>query len=330
GLALMTKTPALFAIPIFAIVPLFFLKKFNLRPFMYILLGGLLAGLLFLSLRVSPLFGSLFARENDFTFSLRDLLTGQWHYVVSTSIWRNLYWIASYVTPGWLVLAVSGLFFIRTKKNVLLLLLSAVIFAAPLTILGRVLYPRYFLPVVPFLTIAGAIGLGELLQTTKYRFFGWLLAAFALLGAMQFIIPSFADIAHIPFVMEDKIQYLSEWSAGFGNSEVRDFVINEQKKLPSDGSEKIIVLTEGAFGTLPDGLLMYFHEPGSAKNLEIHGIGVGPSVIPQEYLDRARTNEVFYMVNSHRFKVADPSILQKVFEVPRPLNGPKLVLYRVL
>jgi hypothetical protein len=73
---------------------------------------------------------------------------------------------------------------------------------------------------------------------------------------------------------------------------------------------------------------MYFHSPTLTRNIEIHGIGVGVERIPQEYLKMKDTNEMYYMVNSHRYKYTKPDELEKVLEVERP-NGPSLVLYRV-
>ena len=74
---------------------------------------------------------------------------------------------------------------------------------------------------------------------------------------------------------------------------------------------------------------MYFDGKNSLPGVEIHGIGVGPSVIPPEYLSQVGKNEIYYMANSHRFKIADQSRLQLVFEVKRPNDAPSLLFFKV-
>lgn len=334
GLAMMTKTPALFAIPIIAITPVYVWleqrKRKSISLFRTILMvgaAGVVGMLFFLSLRVSPLFGALFSRSGDFTFTTHDLISGEWKYVFLESFPHNIIWLAAYLTPELFVLSFMGLCFKRTRASVSFFLLCAFLFFSPLTLIGRVLWPRYFLPVSIFMTLALGISSAELIKHKVSKVLCYVLLFTMSIRCAYFIGISLRNVAQIPFVIEDKKQYLTEWSAGYGNIQVRNFIVQQQSKLPQDGSRKIIVLTEGSFGTLPDGLLMYFHT-GNAKNLEIHGIGVSIPRIPQEYIELSKSNDVYYMVNSHRFGIIDQSILSKVFEVKRP-EGINLLFFKV-
>jgi 4-amino-4-deoxy-L-arabinose transferase-like glycosyltransferase len=337
--SLMTKTPALFAIPVIAFTPIYFWLQTKrkvpdlLRALAWVGVAGVIGCLIFLSLRISPLFGSLFARSTDFTFTFKDLISGEWRYVLGNSLKRNLGWIGFYLTPGIVLIAFLGIFIKKIRSNVLFLLTSAALFFAPLTLFGRVLWPRYFLPTIIFITLASALSFSEAIKQKTLRTISFLFLGLSGIISVYFVAVSFVNPANLPFVPEDSSQYLYEWSAGYGNSQVRDFIRERQAALPKDGSKRIIVLTEGSFGTLPDGLLMYFHAGDNAKTMEVHGIGVGVPRIPEEYIEAAKNNEVYYVLNSHRFGIADQSNLKKVFEIERPASpkgkSPSLLFFQV-
>lgn len=334
GLAMMTKTPALFAVPIIAVVPVFFWweqghRKLSdlVRLVMWVGGAGIMGIVFFLSLRVSPLFGALFARSSDFTFSFTELFSGEWKYVFLKSFPHNVGWIISYMTPELCVIAVLGLVSRKYRSRILFLLFCFLLFLSPLTLVGRVLWPRYFLPSIIFLTLAIGVSITALFEQKKLKLICQVLILLALIRAAYFLGTSYLDVRLIPFVKEDKVQYLEEWSAGFGNREVRDFIIKEQQLLPENSTKKIVILTEGSFGTLPDGLLMYFHS-GNARNIEVHGIGVSVPAIPAQYVSRAKSDDVYYVLNSHRFGIINTEMLRKIMEVKRP-NGPSLLLYKV-
>lgn len=329
--ALMTKLPALFAIPTIALVPVFFFNKRNVtssvRAWLFIGIAGLVGCVLFLLLRISPLFGALFTRSGDFSFTTKQLLSGEWRYVLFASLPRTFTWISTYMTPTLLVCALGGLVYEKTRKVVAVLLLGAIVFCAPLQLIGRVLWPRYFLPSALFFTVAGAIGGAALYADRKYKTFTLILFALLVLRSFMFMVPSWTQIQSIPFVEADRLQYLEEWSAGFGNTEVTEYVL-ARRALSSIDTQKFVLLTEGSFGTLPDGILMYFHKPGKARNIEIQGIGLDVKEIPSAYRQRAASDEVYYAVNSDRLKLLSLDSVSLVFEVPRP-GGKSLQLYRV-
>lgn len=340
GGALLTKTPAIFFIPSIAVFPLFVLtlektSQHRVRSFFessfFLALGGGIGGVFFLLLSVSPFFGTLFARSSDFTFSLRELLSGEWKFVLFSSIPREFLWIGQYMTPALLIGLFFGLF---TKKRVQILfyLLAALLFAVPLIVFGRVLYPRYFLPIAPFVTIASALGYASFFEKRKPLYLYLFLGAF-LVQSVAFMIPSMLFVANTPYVQIDRVQYLEEWSAGFGIAQVRDYVrrLYVQEKTMQNQKPSIIVLTEGSFGTLPDGLLLYFSGKNQLDGVEVHGIGVGPSVIPRRYIEQKENGaRVFYLVNEHRLKIADQNILREVFSVSRPNNAPKSIFFEIL
>ncbi len=341
GAALLTKTPALFAIPIMAVAPLLALvvdeikeqktrsKKKIITAFVLTGIGGVFGSICFLLLRVSPFFGALFSRSKDFTFTVSEVIGGEWRYVFLESLPRDIGWLITYLTIAVAGGALLGLLYKRQQRKILLLLLCAALYALPLIVFGRMLWPRYFLPVSIFITLAAGISLGEIAASVKTRMIAIGIILVFLFMSARFYIPALTDVTKIPFVPTDRLQYLTEWSAGYGNEEVRQFLIMRRMISSTLNGPKMLVLTEGSFGTLPDGLLMYFHGKNQIPNLEIQGIGVSPSTIPAKYLERVGTEEVYYVVNSHRFGLVDQDNLEKILQIPRPFNGPSLVLFRV-
>lgn len=342
GGALYTKTPALFAIPSLALSPFIVWAvelireqrrhsyKKIIESMLFVGLGGFLGGCLFLFLRVSPFFGALFSRSQDFTFTLPELLNGELQYVIFESFPRVIGWLATYLTLPVFVFPFVGLLYARHRKTIGLLLIQATLFAVPLIGFGRVLWPRYFLPVALFWTLAAVLSFETILTTARVRLFGIAMLLLTLVSSAFFIYPALTNPSLIPFVESDRTQYLTEWSAGFGNVEIANFIRWRRSLLPKDSTTKIIVLTEGSFGTLPDGLTMYFQGVNALTGIEIQGIGVSVASIPQEYLVLATQNEVYYAVNSHRLGIVNQDNLQLLTEFKRPSPGPSLLFYRVL
>lgn len=341
GGALYTKTPALFAIPSLALAPLlawavesdleqrrFGVKKL-VESMLYVGIGGFFGGCLFFFLRISPFFGALFSRSQDFTFTFSELVNGELRYVILESFPRVVGWLSTYLTLPVFLLPFLGLFYARHRKTIGVLLFQATLFAIPLVGFGRVLWPRYFLPIALFWTLAAVLSFETILAQTRTRLFGIAMIGLTVLSSAFFIYPALSNPALIPFVPSDRTQYLTEWSAGYGNFEIAQFIRWRQSLLPSDSTKKIVVLTEGSFGTLPDGLTMYFQGVNALTRIEIQGIGVSVPAIPQEYLSRATQDEVYYAVNSHRLGLVNQDNLSLLFEYKRPSPGPSLLFYQV-
>jgi hypothetical protein len=90
----------------------------------------------------------------------------------------------------------------------------------------------------------------------------------------------------------------------------------------------VAVATEGRFGTLPDGLLMYFHRR-PVDNIYIEGIGYPVKDIPEFFKERARDFELNWLVvNSHRLEIPRPEA-RFITEFCRPHNAPCLQIWDI-
>lgn len=340
GLALWTKLPALFYLPVGVWVALWLswqnkstYSKQNLIQTCGWQVAGLGLGLIFFAaMRLSPLFGQLFHRGQEFTFSLAELRSGKWQELFPHLSQFTLYF-ATYLSWPILIAVVTGLFFTRTRQKICLLLGCSILFCLPFMALGKVIYPRYLLPAAFFLTIGGAVAIEAICQNLFSKS-GLLIRVFlsmvvALLAGQTVIVISLFMIGLIfapnvtPFVATDRKEYLEEWSSGHGIAETVEMIRTETKQ------HSLAVATEGRFGTLPDGLLLFFHDQ-NVDHLYIEGTGQYPvKTIPDFFKQRARTfDHSWLVVNSHRMELKLPAE-KKIAEFCRPNGAPCLQVWDI-
>lgn len=344
GAALWTKLPALFFAPIFGIVPIFLATQHSQKKSQTLwstlfhesipLAGALLLGLaLFFSLKLNPAFGQLFGRSKDFSYSLTQVFgQGKWHETLPRwPYYLNV--LTTYLTPTCLLLAMVGVFLNRTRHQSFTLLAATAAFVTPFWWLGKVVYPRYLLPAALFLTIAATLNIDQVIAqfVEKQAKIGpkilaavvvALLLAGVIAPSVQFATYNLFDMNNIPYVPLDREQYLEEWSAGQG-------IVESVKYIKTQAQQhSIAVATEGSFGTLPDGILLYLHRQ-NVDNLYVEGIGQPVLSIPPFFVERAKKfDQVILVVNSHRMGLKlDP--LQKIAEYCRPNHAPCLQLWDI-
>ena len=89
--------------------------------------------------------------------------------------------------------------------------------------------------------------------------------------------------------------YLEEWTSGYGIKEVSEYLKNEYKNDPAG---KIVVGTEGYFGTLPDGLQIYLND---IYDITVIGIGQPIKEVPRSLEESKKAgNKTYLVVNSTR------------------------------
>lgn len=92
--------------------------------------------------------------------------------------------------------------------------------------------------------------------------------------------------------------YLEEWTSGTGIKQVADYIRSEYHKDPD---KKIIVGTEGYFGTLPDGLQIYLND---LPDITVIGTGLDFKEVPQSLVESKQFgNKTYFVVNSSRLAV---------------------------
>ncbi len=337
GLALWSKLPALLLIPALPLLTLIEESSWQKRFHQLLWLGGSIGlGLaLFFALKIHPAFSQLFGRGSDFLYPWQEvILQGQWRSTI-INFPNYFYYFFTYLTWPILFLNLVGLFNPKPKQRRMshVLFWSAILFLLPIGLMGRVVYARYLLPVSIFFTAGAAVtGLTLVDWIRRQTQLGWKYLISALLFVLllanlmaisaQFIFYSVTDVTKMPLVSSDQEQYLYEWSAGYGITKAVAF-IQEQAQ-----HQTVAVATEGSFGTMPDGVLMYLHQK-DVSNIYVEGIGYPVENITEPFWQRAQDfDRVYLIVNNHRLKMNldDNSLMRQYC---RPAYAPCLQIWDI-
>lgn len=329
GLALLTKVPAILAVPAIALSTLYKTKSVNhflLKSLTFLV--GIVGGLLLFSLLiVSPAFPQLFARGSDFLFPLQSIiLDGVWKDTVA-SIPNYFYTFFVYLTPSVMILNLVSLFVNKHKDRSHLLFWSGVVFLLPIMLLGKVVYPRYLFPASIFFTVNAAFTLEYFidwvskqrasLSSTLIGISLALLLANTIATSGIFIYYFITDSNQLPFVSADREQYLTQWSSGHGIYETVGLIEEIAQ------TETVAVATEGSFGTLPDGLMVYLHRK-NLSSIFVDGIGFPLKSISPAFLQKSSEFDRFLLVaNSDRIATSelDTASMKLIAEYCRPFNA---------
>ncbi|MEA3355694.1 MAG: hypothetical protein U9Q63_04410, partial [Patescibacteria group bacterium] len=182
--------------------------------------------------------------------------------------------------------------------------------------IGKIIYPRYLLPIIPFIIIILSWGITKMKKPILIP-----LIILTALFWLRFDYLLLTDPIKAPLNQWEKNQYFNNWSAGYGLSEITKYL----KQLPKD--KKILVATEGSFGTLPNGLEIFFDQ---SKNIHIQGIGFPKIKINQDMENSlAEDKLVFLVFNKDRIGDYNKNRLELIEQYPRP-QGETLLFFKVL
>ncbi len=323
GLALMTKLSAILFAPILFFTIFYFstpkklFKPSHLKQnFLAVITISIifilgLSGLYFF--KISASFSQLFSRGSDFLFPISEFITRPWTIISQNSI-TFIRMLTYYLSLPLLLFSFLLLpFSTRRHHHPLLLFFSGMLFLLPIIFLGKIVYPRYLLPALPYFILSFTLSLSYLSANNFQLFKGILLTLIALIG-INFIWQSFFSPASMNLDPKDSEQYLQEWSAGYGILSAVNFL----EEISS--TEKTLVITEGHIGTLPDGLQIYFFNRPTRNQLRIEGLG--QAIVNESNLEKFKDlaseySQAIIIVNSHRMQLNLPSD-QLLREFPRP------------
>lgn len=253
-------------------------------------------------LRLGPNFELIASRNYDYVYPIKHLFINPLD-PFSPNIRSVVNWIMLMGTPGIIILWILG-YLQSLKKYWPQLFVLTAWFLGPVIVqaeFAKVFTARYILFTIPYLIIISAASFKENSKKV-YPFLIILLALFT--GYSLFIdarLITNPEVVNLP--RSERSGYLEEWTAGQGIKEAADYLIQEQYTHPS---EKIIIGTEGYFGTLPDGLKIYLN---NYPQITIVGVGLNFSDIPTPLMESvASGNKTYLLINSDRFK-GDPLAL---------------------
>lgn len=306
SLAMITKSSGNFFLYLLPFSLVFFdFKKTKLptRIFRWITLATLtfiLTQIIYNSLRLSPLFYIIERKNTEFVRSFSEVLHTPLTSFLSQST-TIVGWLISYLGPFMFIVFIVGVFYGLYQKNkaiVYLTVLVTVPFFAESTF-NKILYPRFLLFYFPYIILICAY----LIQTTFVKYaqlkgYLFILYFFILLipvtNSFKLLTnPPSADIAQ-----SDKNQYLNDWPAGYGVTQVVNYLKNVS------GDNQVYIGTEGTFGLFPYALSIYFY-----NNPNIHVFAywpVDPQNLPSQIVDFSQKNKTFFIFNFTQKEITNP------------------------
>jgi hypothetical protein len=307
GASLLTKSPALyFSLLLPTLVFLVKSKKEIFKYFMLLIPTYLIAYGMYNILRLGPNFGQLAARNLDYVYPLSHILTSPLDpFKPFLDRSKEFYWImgGGALFVNWLL---SYLVNYRTKLREIFML--TVWFLGPILVsseFSKTMTARYVFFSLPFFVIIAAVfiqNMGGKLRALGYGLMLLFLIQSAIYDYKLLINPSVANLPR-----SERSGYLEEWTAGQGIKEISEYL----KNLPKN--ENVLVGTEGYFGTLPDGLQIYFD---GITNVNVIGVGLQLEEIPKSLVDSKKSgNRSFLVVNNERLHfVPDESSMRLIAE----------------
>jgi len=297
GGGLLTKTPAMLIVlmvPLSAITMNFSPKgrvQRVLKIFGLFVVSIVIALGIYNALRLGPGFVNLSSRNSDYVRDPSELLKNPLDPFIPHFGDLVEWWPLLLGYPVILAL-VAGLIFAILKKNRYAIAIF-LIGLGPLLVqmaLLRTFTARYLLfSMAPFLLIA-AFGLDNILTRVKkfQATITALLIFILLIWPVHFVMKLHTDIENTPLPKNERRGYLEDWTAGYGLREIAS-KINDFSK-----NEKVLVATEGSFGTLPEGLQIYFD-----KNPNVV-FWPGTGEVQELWRAEAEKQTVFFVANKSR------------------------------
>ncbi len=315
GGGLLTKSPAMIFY-LWALLVILFtvdLKKIKIKRLAKIVWGLLLvlliSQIMYAILRLGVGFQMIGSRNLDYVFTIKEVL-GHPLSPLLGNMETTANWLFLLLTPTVLLLGVLGYLNSKTRRQYLLLMLVSL---APLlfqAFIAKVYTSRYILyAVLPLIPLAG-IGLHWLFCRKGILIKASIVLFISVPLLITFVYLIRPGLAPMPFDMRNG--YLEEWTAGYGQKEVAQYLIAETSK-----GKKAVVFTEGFFGTLPDGLQIYTE---GNKNITIVGSTYYVSEIPSGLLNTSGDNLRYLVLNKSRNHLSptDLSKLELIKEYPKP------------
>jgi 4-amino-4-deoxy-L-arabinose transferase-like glycosyltransferase len=325
GLSWLTKSPAIYFI-VLSIVTFLLFNYRNFKSIIFPTISSIIAFLIYNILRLGPQFSQIAVRNKDYIWSISEILKHPFdplnpHLLDTLSLYNQ------YISWPLLIFSLVGLILllIKTKKSknfkYLILIFWWILPLIANAAMAKVFTARYILFTLPPLIILISIGFLNFLTKIKSNSLKLIFIITVFTLNINFIYKISIDPFHQKLISTES-GYLSDWTSGWGIKESADFL--KQRSQVAN----VIVGTEGAFGTLPDGLQIYCNK---IPRLTIIGEGLGFTELPSGLVDaKNHGDEVYLLINKSRLKINSNQLNQ--LELIKSFNKPdndQLLLYKI-
>lgn len=335
GGGILTKTPGMLNLLLLPATLLLFKKaktdKYKLlKLFLFWGVAIGIALLMYNSLRLGPNFHLLSSRNADYVFSPAEL-SGRPLDPFIPHFNDISDWFPKLFTWPVLGLVVLGFWLVVKTKNRMgwIILLWAIIPILLSMAFLKTYTARYLLPSIPPLLILGGYGMEKVSRVIKVPrvpqglkpVVPVILVLLAILQPLYFNYQLLTNPPPNSLPKGERKGYFEMWTAGYGFEEIAEYLVERKKE------GKVVVGTEGFFGTLPDGLYIYLDKSG------ISIIG-STTTISAQIRNAAKDHKTYFVGNKNTLQgsVSDV-ILIKEYPKTKPIDGSKqdsVVLYKVL
>ncbi len=295
GFGRLTKTPAIFSVILFPVLLVLFDLRAKNRVRKFIQLGllfvvaYLFSEMVYSILRLFPLFNMVAEKNMEFIITPREFLAAPFALLFG-NLKSLVNWEFFYLTP---LISLSCLFgvILPWRKNWRQIILLAGNFVLPLIAVAtfnKVIYVRYLLTFTPALLVLAALGIYNIIQLAKNKAVtvAFLLLVFSLPLNIDFNLLFSPGKAAIPSADTD--QYFNGWPAGYGVTEVRNYLMAVSRQNP-----KVVIGTEGTFGLMPYSLELYQKD---YPNLEIKAYWPVKDKEPPEIAAAAKLYPTYFLI----------------------------------
>lgn len=335
GCALLTKSPAIFMAILIPASWIFVKKWKDILKLIPLLIVTYIIGYgMYNILRLGPNFNLISSRNADYVLPISHLWTNFKDPFIFhiEEVFKD--WFIKMGTWPILILGVVGLVtsFKKHWKEKLFLLSW---FLFPLFVqseYAKVFTVRYILYIIIPFFILSAASFMQKKKIIRILIISIFLVFTATSLFFDYRILTSPALANLP--NSERSGYLEEWTAGDGIKEISLYLRNEYIKEPN---KKIVVGTEGFFGTLPDGLQMYLND---VPQITVIGTGLGFNEVPKSLIESKKFgNKTYLVVNKSRIDGnPDKMGLKLIAAYPKALRinkaskeyklkGPQEVLY---
>jgi len=258
GLAFLSKPTALVFLPltvfaVFVLLPITKMKKDWKRLGLLSLLAVLIGEGMNNLQRISNAYPAMLRKNAQFQQPIAELLKNP--LLLTFGNLKGFFsWTIEYMTVPLFVFGLTAFLYGFYKKSREVFLLF-ILWFAPLILLatiGREVFPRYLLIVVPYFLIIVAYLVDSLLEIKKLRYGIMLLLVVILFPLLSFDYFILTAPSRAPLPLADANQYIFQHPSGYGLETVYDFILEKSK------SQKITIVTQGTFGLYPYAFYLEF------------------------------------------------------------------------
>jgi 4-amino-4-deoxy-L-arabinose transferase-like glycosyltransferase len=316
GAGIITKTPGMFSMIMLPSTFISFMTVHSYKKKTWQLIGlwaiSLVIGLvIYNSLRLGPGFNNLNSRNGDYIFSPTRLLETPFNpfipHVLDLADWS----LRLIGIPAVLALF-AGIYVIIKKKNKygLNLLVWSIFPMLGLMALLQTFTTRYLLFLIPPLVCVMGYGIDAVVSTLKQNKKLFLGVVLVILSSwplyFNFLLLTNPEKAPLP--VSERTGFFEDWTSGYGLYEIAQMVNEESKTGP------VVIGTQGTFGTLPDGIQIYFD-----KNPNVVVIGTNGD-LTEQLVTTAVNTKTYFIADKSRFHDDQNPQLKLIREYPKAIK----------